>query len=192
MKKEEKKILRNKILSIRDSLNRNEKEIMDNEIFNKLKNTELYKNARNIFIYISFSNEINTINIIKKALEDKKDVFIPKIYKTNKSMKAIKLNSFDDLKKNSMGILEPIDDSKYIEKENIDLIVVPGVVFDKDCNRIGYGGGYYDRYLKDIAYKNNKVVLAYDLQVIDKIESEEHDIKVDYIITNTKIIKNYQ
>jgi 5-formyltetrahydrofolate cyclo-ligase len=191
MKKEEKKILRNKILSIRDSLNRNEKEIMDNEIFNKLKNTELYKNARNIFIYISFSNEINTINIIKKALEDKKDVFIPKIYKTNKSMKAIKLNSFDDLKKNSMGILEPIDDSKYIEKENIDLIVVPGVVFDKDCNRIGYGGGYYDRYLKDIAYKNNKVVLAYDLQVIDKIESEEHDIKVDYIITNSKIIKNY-
>lgn len=192
MKKEEKKILRNKILSIRDSLNRNEKEIMDNEIFNKLKNTELYKNARNIFIYISFSNEINTINIIKKALEDKKDVFIPKIYKTNKSMKAIKLNSFDDLRKNSMGILEPIDDSKYIEKENIDLIVVPGVVFDKDCNRIGYGGGYYDRYLKDIAYKNNKVVLAYDLQVIDKIESEEHDIKVDYIITNSKIIKNYQ
>lgn len=191
MKKEEKKILRNKILSIRDSLNRNEKEIMDNEIFNKLKNTELYKNARNIFIYISFSNEINTINIIKKALEDKKDVFIPKIYKTNKSMKAIKLNSFDDLKKNSMGILEPIDDSKYIEKENIDLIVVPGVVFDKDCNRIGYGGGYYDRYLKDIAYKNNKVVLAYDLQVIDKIENEKHDIKVDYIITNTKIIKNY-
>lgn len=191
MKKEEKKILRNKILSIRDSLNRNEKEIMDNEIFNKLKNTELYKNARNIFIYISFSNEINTINIIKKALEDKKDVFIPKIYKTNKSMKAIKLNSFDDLRKNSMGILEPIDDSKYIEKENIDLIVVPGVVFDKDCNRIGYGGGYYDRYLKDIAYKNNKVVLAYDLQVIDKIESEEHDIKVDYIITNSKIIKNY-
>ncbi|MPM47880.1 putative protein YqgN [bioreactor metagenome] len=192
MKKEEKKILRNKILSIRDSLNRNEKEIMDNEIFNKLKNTELYKNARNIFIYISFSNEINTINIIKKALEDKKDVFIPKIYKTNKSMKAIKLNSFDDLKKNSMGILEPIDDSKYIEKENIDLIVVPGVVFDKDCNRIGYGGGYYDRYLKDIAYKNNKVVLAYDLQVIDKIENEKHDIKVDYIITNTKIIKNYK
>lgn len=191
MKKEDKKILRNKILLIRDSLNRNEKEIMDNEIFNKLKNTELYKNARNIFIYISFSNEINTINIIKKALEDKKDVFIPKIYKTNKSMKAIKLNSFDDLKKNSMGILEPIDDSKYIEKENIDLIVVPGVVFDKDCNRIGYGGGYYDRYLKDIAYKNNKVVLAYDLQVIDKIESEEHDIKVDYIITNSKIIKNY-
>lgn len=192
MKKEEKKILRNKILSIRDSLNKNEKEIMDNEIFNKLKNTELYKNARNIFIYISFSNEINTINIIKKALEDKKDVFIPKIYKADRSMKAIKLNSFDDLKKNSMGILEPIDDSKYIEKENIDLIVVPGVVFDKDCNRIGYGGGYYDRYLKDIAYKNNKVVLAYDLQVIDKIESEEHDIKVDYIITNSKIIKKLQ
>lgn len=105
-------------------------------------------------------------------------------------MKAIKLNSIDELKKNSMGILEPIDDSNYIEKENIDLIVVPGVVFDKECNRIGYGGGYYDRYLKDIKSKENKIALAYDLQIVDKIESEVHDIKVDYIITNTRALKN--
>lgn len=153
MNKEEKKVLRNKILEIRDSLNNNEKELIDNKIFNELINTDLYKRSINIFIYISFSNEINTRNIIEKAFKDKKNVFIPKVYKDDKLMKAIKLNSIDELKKNSMGILEPIDDSNYIEKENIDLIVVPGVVFDKECNRIGYGGGYYDRYLKDIKSK---------------------------------------
>ncbi|GAA0818205.1 5-formyltetrahydrofolate cyclo-ligase [Clostridium tertium] len=190
MNKEEKKVLRNKILEIRDSLNNNEKELMDNKIFNELINTDLYKRAINIFIYISFSNEINTRNIIEKAFKDKKNVFIPKVYKNDKLMKAIKLNSIDELKKNSMGILEPIDDSNYIEKENIDLIVVPGVVFDKECNRIGYGGGYYDRYLKDIKSKENKIALAYDLQIVDKIESEVHDIKVDYIITNTRALKN--
>ncbi|WP_235840743.1 5-formyltetrahydrofolate cyclo-ligase [Clostridium tertium] len=190
MNKEEKKVLRNKILEIRDSLNNNEKELMDNKIFNELINTDLYKRSINIFIYISFSNEINTRNIIEKAFKDKKNVFIPKVYKDEKSMKAIKLNSIDELKKNSMGILEPIDDSNYIEKENIDLIVVPGVVFDKECNRIGYGGGYYDRYLKDIKSKENKIALAYDLQIVDKIESEVHDIKVDYIITNTRALKN--
>ncbi|MBS5885837.1 5-formyltetrahydrofolate cyclo-ligase [Clostridium sp.] len=190
MNKEEKKVLRNKILEIRDSLNNNEKELMDNKIFNELINTDLYKRAINIFIYISFSNEINTRNIIEKAFEDKKNVFIPKVYKDDKLMKAVKLNSIDELKKNSMGILEPIDDSNYIEKENIDLIVVPGVVFDKECNRVGYGGGYYDRYLKDIKSKENKIALAYDLQIVDKIESEVHDIKVDYIITNTRALRN--
>lgn len=190
MNKEEKQVLRNKILEIRDSLNNNEKELIDNKIFNELINTDLYKRSINIFIYISFSNEINTRNIIEKAFKDKKNVFIPKVYKDDKLMKAIKLNSIDELKKNSMGILEPIDDSNYIEKENIDLIVVPGVVFDKECNRIGYGGGYYDRYLKDIKSKKNKIALAYDLQIVDKIESEVHDIKVDYIITNTRALKN--
>ena len=99
MNKEEKKVLRNKILEIRDSLNNNEKELIDNKIFNELINTDLYKRSINIFIYISFSNEINTRNIIEKAFKDKKNVFIPKVYKDDKLMKAIKLNSIDELKK---------------------------------------------------------------------------------------------
>lgn len=82
MNKEEKKVLRNKILEIRDSLNNNEKELMDNKIFNELINTDLYKRSINIFIYISFSNEINTRNIIEKAFKDKKKCFyFPKYIK---------------------------------------------------------------------------------------------------------------
>lgn len=189
MNREEKKILRNKILSIRNSLDKEIKDKMDYEIYNKLINSELYLKAKNIFIYISFDKEIETKAIINKALNDEKKVYIPKIYRHDKSMKAIRLKSFEDLKENSMGILEPIDDSDYINKEEIDLIIVPGVVFDLSGNRIGYGGGYYDRYLEDIKEINNKVVLAYDLQVIDFIEPEAHDIIFDYIITNTKFRK---
>ncbi|MGN0026781.1 MAG: 5-formyltetrahydrofolate cyclo-ligase [Clostridium sp.] len=193
MNKEEKKILRNKILIIRNSLDKEVKEAMDDEIYNKLIMSDLYIKAKNIFIYLSFGSEIQTNNIITKALRDEKEVYIPKVYKKNKLMKAVRLKSFNDLKENSMGILEPIDDSNYIDKREIDLILVPGVVFDLNGNRIGYGGGYYDRYLQDIKEIRNKVVLAYDLQIVDSINPDIHDIAFDYIITNTrleKIIKN--
>lgn len=184
MKKEEKKLLRNKVLDIRNSLDSVTKKAMDNEIYNKLICCELYIKAKNIFIYLSFGSEVETKNIINKALKDGKEVYIPKIYKEDKSMKAIRLNSFDELKENSMGILEPINDSKYIDKKEIDLILVPGVVFDLNGNRIGYGGGYYDRYLEDIKGIRNKLVLAYDIQIVDFIQSESHDIGFDYIISN--------
>ena len=193
MNKEEKKILRNKILIIRNSLDKEVKEAMDDEIYNNLITSDLYIKAKNIFIYLSFGSEIQTNNIITKALRDEKEVYIPKVYKKNKLMKAVRLKSFNDLKENSMGILEPIDDSNYIDKREIDLILVPGVVFDLNGNRIGYGGGYYDRYLQDIKEIRNKVVLAYDLQIVDSINPDIHDIAFDYIITNTrleKIIKN--
>lgn len=190
MNREDKRILRNKVLSIRNSLDKVVKKSMDQEIFNKLITSDLYKEANSIFIYLSFGSEIETKNIINKAIEDKKKVYIPKIYKEDKSMKAIRLKSYNDLKENSMGILEPIDDSDYINKNDIDLILVPGVVFDFNGNRIGYGGGYYDRYLKDIKEIRNKLVLAYDFQIVDLIKPESHDVVFDYIITNTKFRKN--
>ena len=98
MNKEEKRLLRNKILSIRNSLDKETKDAMDYEIYNKLINSELYMKARSIFIYLSFGSEIETNKIINKALKDEKEVYIPKIYKEDRSMKAIRLNSFNDLK----------------------------------------------------------------------------------------------
>lgn len=192
MKSQGKKLLRKRVLLIRDSLEKEVKNAMDNEIYNKLINSELYLKSDNIFIYISFGKEIDTKNIINKALKDEKKVYIPKIYNEDKSMKAVRLKSINELKKNFIGILEPIDDSDYINKEKIDLIIVPGVVFDLQGNRIGYGGGYYDRYLEDIKAIRNKVVLAYDFQIVDFIDAENHDIKFDYIITNKKISKAYK
>lgn len=186
--KEYKRNIRKEVLMKRSKMKAEEKELKDNIILEKLFQTDLYKNARNIFTYISFGDEINTIKLIKRAFKDKKNIAVPKTYRETKTMHAIFIHSLRELKENYMGILEPIDDSIVVKKEDIDLIIVPGTVFDREFNRIGYGGGYYDRYLEDIAYKNNKVVLAYDFQIIDKIESEEHDIKMDLIITDKEVI----
>ena len=191
MNKEEKKKLRNIILD-RNCIDNYIKEGMDRELFNNLINLDLFKKAKSIFIYLSFGSEIDTRPMNRHSFQKwGREVYIPKVYKSNKDMKAIRLNSYDNLEENSMGILEPKDDSSFIAKENIDLIIVPGAVFDIHGNRIGYGGGYYDRFLADIKDKRNKVVLAYDLQVVDFIEVEEHDIKMDYIITNSRINKIY-
>lgn len=189
MIKKEKIELRNKILSLRNALDLNYKIELDEKIYNNLFNDELFIKAKDIFIYIGFGTEIDTKPIIKRALNENKNVYIPKIYKDDKFMKAIRLNSFDDLKENSMGILEPVEDNECIDKNDIDLIIVPGVVFDEKGNRIGYGGGYYDRYLAEIQSKNNKLVLAYEFQVLDCIIEEDHDIKVNYIFTEEKIRK---
>lgn len=186
----DKKELRIRVLNIRENISKDEKDLKDNIILENLFESNLYKNSKNIFVYISFRDEINTIKLIEKAFLDNKNVYVPKVYNSNKIMKAIKIDSLDNLEKNKMGILEPKNDNLSIDKNNIDLIIVPGAVFDEDFNRIGYGGGYYDRYLEEISYKNNKIALAYDFQIISKIEAEEHDIKMDYIITDKRILIN--
>lgn len=185
-----KKNTRINILKIREALIEEDHDLKDNIIFDKLYNLDLYKNSNNIFVYINYKDEINTKRFINKALEDGKKIYVPKIYRDTRTMKAIFINSLDNLEKNSMGILEPNDDTLVINKKDIDLIIVPGAVFDKSFNRIGYGGGYYDKYLEEIREKDNKIALAYDFQIIDEIEAEDHDIKMDYIITDKRILIN--
>ncbi|MFL7797564.1 5-formyltetrahydrofolate cyclo-ligase [Clostridium chauvoei] len=184
-----KKELRDKVLLIRDNLNAKEKIEKDNNILSKLLNTELYKNSTNIFTYISYGSEVDTKELINKSLKNGKKIFVPKTIKESREMKAINITSLENLTKDKYGILEPISFDKNIDKNKLDLIIMPGSVFDSNGNRIGYGGGYYDRYLLDIYKENNKVALAYDFQVKDNLLVDEHDIKVDYIITEKRLIK---
>ncbi|WP_300382430.1 5-formyltetrahydrofolate cyclo-ligase [Clostridium sp.] len=188
--KKDKKALRIEILKIREGLSEKERDVKDNLILNNLYKSDSYKSSKNIFVYVNFRDEINTIKLIERALLDNKNIYVPKVYNSTKSMKAIFIDSLDNLERNKMGILEPKEDTLVIDKNDIDLIIVPGAVFDKTFNRIGYGGGYYDKYLEEIKEKSNKVALAYDFQIIDKIEAEIHDIKMDYIITEKRILVN--
>ncbi len=106
-------------------------------------------------------------------------------------MIAIRIYSLDNMIEDNWGILEPKDIDKKNICENFDLIIIPGLAFDRRGNRIGYGGGYYDKYFSKIKNINNKVALAYDFQILDNIKSEIHDIKVDYIISNNETIITY-
>ncbi|MEN8433235.1 5-formyltetrahydrofolate cyclo-ligase [Clostridium septicum] len=183
-----KKELRNRVLEFRNDLSKEEKCKKDNKILRALLDSELYKNSNNIFVYINYGSEINTKEFINIAIKDRKKIFVPKIIKELKEMKAVQITSLNNLMEDNYGILEPNSFEGSIEKDKLDLIIVPGVVFDLKGNRIGYGGGYYDRYLSEIKLNSNRVALAYELQIKNSIDVDEYDINVNYIITEDRII----
>ena len=104
-------------------------------------------------------------------------------------MVAIRINSLDNMDVDNWGILEPKTVDKNKIGKDFDLILMPGLAFDRRGNRVGYGGGYYDKYLSQIKEESNKIVVAYDFQIVNNIRNENHDIKVNYIITNKEFIK---
>lgn len=181
-KKSLRKIMREK----RKIMDKSEKNILDKELREKLFDTEEYKNSKIIFVYVSTEEEVNTIEIIKRALDDGKSVAVPKIMK-NGEMRALKINLLDELKTGYFNILEPSEDAEDLS-EVIDLTIVPGLAFDKENKRLGYGGGFYDRFFE--RYKNSfKISLCYDYQFVRTVYSEKYDISIEMIISNDCIIK---
>ena len=185
----EKKILRKEILTKRKNIDIVEKEKMDRKICNKFYESKYYRDAKNIFIYISYDSEINTKEIINKALIDNKKIYVPRTEFKTRLMDAVEIISLDNLIESEYGILEPSIEEPHIEPNELDLIVVPGVAFDRNGGRIGYGAGFYDRYFKKINKDNiKKMALAYDFQILEKIPMNEQDVPVSYIITEKEFI----
>lgn len=183
--------LRKFMLNQRKLVDDVKKQKWDNQIFNKVINSEYYKKANTIFIFVSFKNEVDTHRLIEYALSDNKKICVPKVKLKEREMELYKINSFNDLEVGYYNILEPIKGSPKINVEDIDLILMPGLAFDKEGGRIGYGGGYYDKFLrKSKKNKTKKIAIAYAFQVLDKVPMNENDIKIDGIITNNNIFTN--
>lgn len=185
----EKKNIREEVIKKRESLSLEIRKAYDEVIFKHLIISDIYKKSKRIFTYISFGSEVDTKRFIKYALSDNKEIYVPKTNKANKEMVAININSLDNMDVDKWGILEPKSINKNKIGEVFDLVIMPGVAFDRRGNRIGYGGGYYDKYISKINLQCTKLVLAYDLQIVNEFKNEQHDIKVDYIITNNEFIK---
>lgn len=152
-------------------------------IYEKLFENEKFKNSKCIAITIPFGTEINTYPIIEKLLDEKKIVCSPICEKESRKMTFYKIESLDNLIEGHYGIKTPLMVEKnIIFKEDIDLIIVPGVGFDRYNFRIGFGGGYYDRYLKD--FKGHTISLAFKEQIIDKVPTNKFDLPVEFVITN--------
>lgn len=188
----EKKILRKEILENRNNIDLVKKEEMDKKILNQFYESKYYKEAEKIFIYISYDSEINTKIIIDKALKDKKKIYVPRTEFKTRHMDAVGITSLDNLIESKYGILEPSIDMMHIDPNELDLIVVPGVAFDRSGGRMGYGAGFYDRFFKKINKENkNKIIklaLAYELQMLDKVPMNAQDVPVDFIITENEFI----
>ena len=177
-----KKELRKELINLRNSVeNRTEK---SENIQNILCEQDFYKSSKNVMIYSGINSEVSTDLLIDKIFSDNKTAVFPKC-KENFRMSAIEVKSKNDLEKKAYGILEPISD-KAFSKDKIDLIIVPAIAYDTDRNRLGYGAGYYDRFLAD--FKGVKVGLCFrELLIFKKLPISKYDIKVDIIITDDGI-----
>ncbi|MDI2588111.1 5-formyltetrahydrofolate cyclo-ligase [Psychrobacillus sp. NEAU-3TGS] len=182
-----KTMLRNDMKTRLASLNQESYFTYSTEIENRLLIEESVQHASIIGITISAFPEVNTEGIIKRVWEIGKTVVVPKCNPKDRSMTFYKIDSYDQLETVYMKLLEPNPDLTVgVLSEDIDLLIVPGVVYSKTGYRIGYGGGYYDRFLTN--YTGQTISLAFDFQIVDQVETEMFDIPVDKIITNKGII----
>ena len=176
-----KKTLRKKFISERNNLASDYRNSSTNTIFATLEEQNFFESSEKIFIYVGFGSEITTETFIKKWI-NKKQIFVPKI--ENGKMNLIRLKSWDELAPGHFGVLEPTSSDYYEGK--IDLVVTPSIVFDNNGYRLGYGKGYYDKYFSSREY-DISVGLSYHKLLQDNVPKEDHDIKVDVIITEEKI-----
>lgn len=171
-----KKELRQTVLNQMKKLSGKEKEQADSWLIQHLLSSAAYQEARVIATYLSMPHEVATAGFIKQAQLDGKRVLVPKTYGQGRMIFV----DYDEncLQKSSFGLLEPTSD-EAVEKTEIDLIHVPGVVFNSQGFRIGYGGGYYDRYLDD--YEGTSVSTIYQIQQADFMPAQ-HDVAVKELI----------
>jgi len=176
--------IRKKTLSKRNQLSEKDRVIFSKIIFNKLIESQEYKKADRIAVYYPVGSEVQTLEIIRDALIKKKKVGLPRVI-NNDEIKFYQIieKYLEEVEftQGKYGIMENIDST--VELDQIDLLIIPGVAFDDECNRIGYGKGYYDRFLgqNDIGFI---VGLAFENQMVKYIPINELDQKVDCIITN--------
>jgi 5-formyltetrahydrofolate cyclo-ligase len=179
----EKTSLRKVLLERRDTTSYDFIKLASNKIYNRLKQVEIFGNAKKIACYYPIGSEVQTQDIMQDLLGSGKEIGLPKVVENNLSFR--KIEGLKDLEKGSYGIMEPKENCS--ELEGIEIVLVPTVGITKNGVRLGYGYGYYDRFL---ASSNAKTIsLIYSKQLVKSIPFYEKDIKIDWIVTEEKIIE---
>lgn len=162
-------------------------EYKNDEIFSSLIEQEAFKRAQTIGVTISRFPEVDTIRIIEYAWKMGKTIVVPKCLVSTKEMDFRRLDHFGQLETVYMDLREPIEsETVSYTAHMIDLIIVPGVIFNREGYRIGFGGGYYDRYLA--SFTGETIALAFQEQIQQGIPIESHDLPVRTIITDQEVV----
>lgn len=181
--------LRKELIIKRDSMSAQEWTGASSKIQRTILGSNIYNECDKLFIYSDYHGEVGTLVIIEDALMKGKEVYLPKCIEnfTKSQMDFYRVRSTFELVNGYKGILEPmeIESNRFHYEETTDeklLMFVPGVVYDLNNNRMGYGKGYYDNYLKDKP-GIKKFGIAFSLQIVEDIPINENDIKMDFIVT---------
>ncbi|MBQ6864083.1 MAG: 5-formyltetrahydrofolate cyclo-ligase [Clostridia bacterium] len=178
--------LRNEAKQYRSALSEQEKERLDKKIANKLLSLWSFREADTIFAYMSTGIEIGTDEIIAKAWELGKKVAVPRCIPGTRHMQFYYITDYSQLENGSFGVREPIPDKCIPATDSSNAIcVVPALVFDKNCYRLGYGKGYYDRFLS--GFEGSAVGLCYESCRNDALPHGKYDKSLDLFITETRI-----
>ena len=179
----ERKSLRSFLLEKRDNTSFDFMKIASEKIQKKLKKINAFRDAQKIGVYYPIGSEILTQDIIQELFSNGKDVFLPKVIGEN--MEFRKITDFSSLEKGSFDIMEPKEDCEI--DNDLDVVLVPTVGISPSGVRLGYGHGFYDRYLAE--HKSVTISLTMEKQIIKKIPKSEHDIMIDWIITEDRILE---
>lgn len=184
--------VRARALALRDEIPAQERMRCSEKIVKNLTDHACYREAQALLIYVSFRSEVDTISLIERAFADEKAVFVPRV--AGREMDFFRIKALSDLEEGYHGILEPQSHIKEVYAPSVGKAVMcmPGAAFDRAHHRIGYGGGYYDRYLSGLSGQAEDVIctaaLAYDCQILEEIPWDSHDICPRWIVTETKLL----
>lgn len=174
----DKKELRRQIQQKKRAMSEEQIEAASRELARKFLETQTYRDAKTLYGYLPYNQEVRTVPILAQALKDGKQVAVPKVY--GEEMRFILLEGLSQVEEGYAGIPEPVADGP-VAQDPTALVLMPGLAFDTEGHRIGYGGGFYDRFLeKEPGHPT--VALCYDFQMLERLETQEHDIPVDMVI----------
>lgn len=186
------KKLKKKLLHLRDTLSEEQQEQYSCRITEQLLQLDLLQEAVTVFVYVDFRSEVQTRRLILQMQSLGKKVVVPVTLLLERDLLPVRITSLEnDLAPGYASILEPVKairNTNSVSPESIDIIVLPGSVFDEYGGRMGYGGGFYDRFVSQKAPQALRIGLCYDLQVVPEAPLQDHDERMDMIVTEKRII----
>jgi 5-formyltetrahydrofolate cyclo-ligase len=180
---QQKEQLRKQIIQKREALTPDQIRELSLKVIENLKGLKSFQKAKTVMLYYPHRGEVDLTPLFEEVLKKEKKLLLPKV--VGEEIFPIEVEDLSLLSKGKFNIVEPIG-GKIYQPQKVDFVAVPGLAFDLSGCRLGFGGGYYDRFLPRV--KGAKVGIAYDFQIFDRLPCEKHDVKLNQIVTPTRVI----
>jgi 5-formyltetrahydrofolate cyclo-ligase len=184
-----KRALRRRILAARDAVDPERRRIWSEAIAVRLMARPELQRARTVHLFAGFGSEVDTLPIVRRLLDTGRRPVLPVVIRESWTLEHAAVSQVEELVPGFKGILEPSTSCPRVDPGAFDLVLVPGVAFDRRCGRLGYGGGFYDRFLA--ACRAPRIALVFSLQIVDAVPCDAADLPVDLVITEEEEIRCY-